>query len=32
MKFLKSLPVIGNFAEKIDEKFDELKFDMKTVK
>ncbi len=31
MKFFKSIPVIGNLAEKLDEKFDDLKFNMKTI-
>ncbi len=31
MRFLKSLPVIGNVAEKIDEKLDDLKFDIKSI-
>lgn len=30
-KFLKSLPLIWNIAKKIDEKFDDLRFDMKTI-
>lgn len=29
MKFLKSLPVIGNIADKVDNKWDEMKFNMK---
>lgn len=31
MKFFKSLPVIGTIAEKLDEKWDEQNFNMKTI-
>lgn len=31
MKFFKSLPIIGNIAEKLDEKWDEQNFNMKSI-
>jgi hypothetical protein len=30
-KFLKSLPVVGNLVDKIDNKIDDLKFNMKDI-